>query len=48
MIEEAKRMEIDVTYTQENGKKETESVPYTTIKIDGEWYSVVPLAVLFA
>lgn len=47
-VEKAKRMEIDVTYTQENGKKETESVPYTTIKIDGEWYSVVPLAVLFA
>ena len=46
-VEKAKNMKIDVTYTQENGKKKTESISYKTIKVDGEWYSVVPLAVLF-
>lgn len=45
-VEQIKSMEIDVTYTQENGKEKTESVPYATMKVDGEWYSVVPLDAL--
>lgn len=45
-VEEAKAMELDVTYADDSGKEQTESVPYATIKIDGEWYAAAPLAAL--
>lgn len=46
-VEEAKAMELDVTYTDDAGKEQTKkSVPYAAIKIDGEWYAAAPLAAL--
>lgn len=45
-VEEAKSMEVDVTYKDDAGKEKTESVPFATVKIDGEWYAAMPLAVL--
>lgn len=46
-VEKAENMKIDVTYMQKNGKKKTESISYKTVKVDGKWYSVIPLVVLF-
>ena len=39
-------MVVDVTYKDDAGKEKTESVPFATVKIDGEWYAAMPLAAL--
>ena len=45
-VEEAKSMEVDVTYKDDASKEKTESVPFATVKIDGEWYAAMPRAAL--
>ena len=45
-VEEAKSMEVDVTYKDDASKEKTESVPFATVKIDGVWYAAMPRAAL--
>ena len=35
-----------LTYKDDASKEKTESVPFATVKIDGEWYAAMPRAAL--